>query len=236
MMNKKLATALIALILGIPLLFTASISYTVTPGKFLVYNETVYIYNQNKTLVNEIVIIQQVLTVYNNGSYLVNSTVVSVTQNSTVSSTVGIQNPSEFGLLYRVDPEMLGKTIKDGNTSLEYNGTEDGLYKYVGRSALVLNGQEESTLILYFNSSGVVVKGVDCDVANGALLSKSIINLWTSNFFSNATLPKLNVGHIKPISVNLSSLYFNLGKKIEEGIIFIGLFSILIILLFRKHS
>ncbi len=216
----------IALFLFLFILFAPALSFTLKPGDFLVYNETSYIYYP-KYLVDNMVIVQQINDVFNNGTFLVNSTIIALSQNSSLPSVISLQNESTYGDFYYVNPQTLGKNISQ---SLIFNGTRNGLYEYY--TVTFLDGVENK-LVIYFNSSGVVVKQVDYQISEGKIVSESITTLWKDNLFANDTLPTFHVAHKKPLTVNLGS-YESLPQKLIKIIAIVGLVIILAILLFRR--
>ncbi|AWR94239.1 hypothetical protein [Acidianus brierleyi] len=207
-----------------------SLSYSIKPDSFLIYNETSYIYYP-KYFVQKIIIIQEIEKVFDNGSMLVNSTIIALSENTTLPSTLCIQNESSYGAFFYVNPSLLGKNISYGKGFLIFNETKNGLFQYYVTS--YIEGVEND-FILYFNSSGVVVKSIDYQT-NGNIISKSVDILWKDNIFSNTTLPIFHVGHKKPISIKPGAgLNENLGYKLIKIFAITALLLVLVILLTRK--
>lgn len=215
------------------LVFSTSHTPGLFKGSFLVYNDTVFTYVNGKIIVNKIILIQKVICVFPNGSILLNNTIIAFNESSYFCPSISIQNYSHPNGMFYICPYLLGKNISCNN--LIFNGTTpSGLYIYY-RCTHFFGAKNE--LILYFNSSGIAISGVDIQCKCGINESVAYYKLWKTNIITNESLPSFT-GFTKArvLTYNLSCDLTREFHDISFTILSLGLSGILIILIFRPQT
>ncbi|WP_221287482.1 hypothetical protein [Stygiolobus caldivivus] len=244
-----IGTKLVSVFLMFPLLFVAfpflphlaySLSPSFTPGDFLLYNQTVTSVFPNGTVYHIYEFyLQQVVKVFPNGSMLVNTTIYDENTSSYLPPVMSIDNASHPKVFMYISPSLLGKVAiyRDGS-DLIYNGTEDGLYVYY--DAYALQGVK-FIYIIWVNKTGVICRFQTLQIgAGGGLVGNTTAVLWLSNLYNKGVvIPKFLSTYTKAnvVTYSVSNFLVLAQEKLLEVykyIIFIGVFLIVLILLFRK--
>jgi hypothetical protein len=137
--------------------------------------------------------------------------------------------------MFYICPSLLGKNITcNGETILVYNGTKNGLYTYYHCSYFL---GAKNIFILYFNSSGIALYGIDKQCQDGLIQSITYYKLWRTNLINNESLPTFpgyTLAHT--LTYNFSSAVQKQQKfhEIILAIFLIGILGIIGVLLFRK--
>ncbi|WP_236753442.1 hypothetical protein [Acidianus sp. HS-5] len=170
--------------------------------------------------------------VFNNCSIVVSQTVILPNISAYFSPTTFIQNANCSEGFFYISPSLLGHNT----SSFIYNGTKDGLYIYYTKSCVFCS---RYIFILYYNASGIPVKGCEFEYYCGGIKMKAIYTLWRTNLIINETIPSFpDYTLAKSINYNFSS-----AEKTKEtfhylllGITAVGVLATLIILLFRQST
>lgn len=200
-------------------------THSLSVGDFEVFNVTI-INNYPQYSIQKIILVEEIIHVYDNGSILVRQTMILPNISAYLPAGTFIQNANcSKGFFYIA---RLGYNT----SSFIYNGTKDGLYVYYNVSYVL---DSKYVFILYFNASGIPVKGCSIKYCCGKVAMKAIYVLWKTNLVSNETLPTF------PGYTLAQTMTYNFFSNIEAqsprtillGIIVVGLSAIILILLFR---
>jgi hypothetical protein len=139
--------------------------------------------------------------------------------------------------MFYICPILLGKNITcNGKTILVYNGTKNGLYTYYHCSYFL---GAKNIFILYFNSSGIAINGIDVQCECGINESITYYKLWKTNLITNESLPTFpSYTQARVINYNLSSSLISKEQAshyILLGIISLGISIIILTLIFRPQ-
>lgn len=202
-------------------------------GVFFIYNLTTVQIYQNEIHIIKQIEVQRILSVYSNGTILVNLTIYNVNFTNYFAPIITLNNASVPADVFYVSPYLLGKNITRGGTILIYKGQENGFYVYQNIS-YIQGG--EWILTMWLNSYGIVEKAISIQTGDVLVHSNTSYTLWLTNFNnSSVNLPTFNGYTLaKTYSIVDLKTAIIMANKIEDIVVIIGIFGILVILIFRK--
>lgn len=204
--------------------------HSLSAGNFEVFNETVICYFPQHCI-RKIILEEVIVKIYNNGSILINQTMILPNITAYMPAGTFVQNANCSEGFFYISPYKLGHNT----SSFIYNGTKNGLYVYYNISYAF---GSKYIFILYYNSSGIPVKGCDIKYCCGKIGMKTIYVLWKTNVITNESLPTFpNYTRACVVNYNLSSAVQGNQRShnIILGLAFLWLSIVILILIFRPQ-
>ncbi len=217
---------------------TPSLTSPLSPGDYLLYNETVRSFLPNGSIyIIKFILSQQIVSVYSNGTALVNFTIYVLNGSYYYAPSLSVQNSSIPATFFYISPNLLGYTVTRANSPFYFNGTYNGLYEYYSISQVQ---GVELLFKMWFNNYGIAVKAESLQISpSNTVVSNATYVLWLTNMINhNITRPYLSGFTLAQNTLKYSfpNLVIRVIPKIFEILVVVVFILLIVLLLIRPSS
>ncbi|AOL16919.1 hypothetical protein BFU36_09600 [Sulfolobus sp. A20] len=209
-----------------------------SPGDFLLYNETVRSVLPNGSIsIIKFILSQQIVSVYSNGTALVNFTIYVLNGSYYYAPSLSVQNSSIPATFFYISPNLLGHNVTRANSPFYFNGTYNDLYEYY--SVSYVQGVE-LLFKMWFNNYGIAVKAESLQISpSNIVVSNATYLLWLTNVVNHSVArPYLSGFSLAQSTLKYSFLnsVIRVVPKIFEILVVVVFVLLIILLLIRPSS